>query len=72
MQSPTTPIFLSEPEAPPPTKPVVYSPVPTFHEVSYDRWHYLRERLTIKTFRGFILADEGLQLLRDNPYFYNL
>lgn len=25
---PTTPTFLSEPEAPPPTKPVVYSPVP--------------------------------------------
>lgn len=28
--SPTTPTFLSEPEAPVPTKPVVYSPVPTF------------------------------------------
>ena len=27
--NPTTPTFLSEPEAPPPTKPVVYSPVPT-------------------------------------------
>lgn len=27
---PTTPTFLSEPEAPPPTKPVVYSPVPTW------------------------------------------
>ena len=26
---PTTPTFLSEPEAPPPTNPVVYSPVPT-------------------------------------------
>jgi hypothetical protein len=26
---PTTPTFLSLPEAPPPTKPVVYSPVPT-------------------------------------------
>lgn len=26
---PTTPTFLSEPEAPVPTKPVVYSPVPT-------------------------------------------
>ena len=26
---PTTPTFLSDPEAPPPTKPVVYSPVPT-------------------------------------------
>lgn len=29
---PTTPTFLSEPEAPPPTKPVVYSPVPTCTE----------------------------------------
>jgi hypothetical protein len=29
MVRPTTPTFLSEPEAPPPTKPVVYSPVPT-------------------------------------------
>jgi hypothetical protein len=27
--SPTTPTFLSDPEAPVPTKPVVYSPVPT-------------------------------------------
>lgn len=27
--SPTTPTFLSEVDAPPPTKPVVYSPVPT-------------------------------------------
>lgn len=27
--NPTTPTFLSDPEAPPPTKPVVYSPVPT-------------------------------------------
>jgi hypothetical protein len=27
---PTTPTFLSEPEAPPPTNPVVYSPVPTY------------------------------------------
>ena len=27
---PTTPIFLSEPDMPPPTKPVVYSPVPTW------------------------------------------
>lgn len=26
---PTTPTFLSEPDIPPPTKPVVYSPVPT-------------------------------------------
>ena len=25
----TTPIFLSDPDIPPPTKPVVYSPVPT-------------------------------------------
>lgn len=29
--SPTTPTFLSEPDIPPPTKPVVYSPVPTCH-----------------------------------------
>ena len=29
MVNPTTPTFLSDPEAPPPTKPVVYSPVPT-------------------------------------------
>lgn len=29
--NPTTPTFLSEPEAPPPTKPVVYSPVPTYN-----------------------------------------
>lgn len=28
---PTTPTFLSDPEAPPPTKPVVYSPVPTIN-----------------------------------------
>jgi hypothetical protein len=28
---PTTPTFLSEPEAPVPTKPVVYSPVPIFY-----------------------------------------
>lgn len=27
--NPTTPTFLSDLEAPPPTKPVVYSPVPT-------------------------------------------
>lgn len=27
---PTTPTFLSEPDAPPSTKPVVYSPVPTY------------------------------------------
>ena len=31
---PTTPTFLSEPEAPPPTKPVVYSPVPTMRTLS--------------------------------------
>jgi len=29
MVRPTTPTFLSDPEAPPPTNPVVYSPVPT-------------------------------------------
>jgi hypothetical protein len=29
MVNPTTPTFLSDPEAPPPTNPVVYSPVPT-------------------------------------------
>jgi hypothetical protein len=29
MVNPTTPTFLSDPDAPPPTKPVVYSPVPT-------------------------------------------
>lgn len=28
-ERPTTPTFLSEPDIPPPTKPVVYSPVPT-------------------------------------------
>lgn len=28
--SPTTPTFLSEPDMPPPTNPVVYSPVPTW------------------------------------------
>lgn len=28
---PTTPTFLSLPDAAPPTKPVVYSPVPTMH-----------------------------------------
>lgn len=28
---PTTPTFLSEPDIPPPTNPVVYSPVPTCH-----------------------------------------
>lgn len=28
---PTTPTFLSLPDIPPPTKPVVYSPVPTMH-----------------------------------------
>lgn len=38
---PTTPTFLSEPEAPPPTKPVVYSPVPIYAMVSRDA-----ERLT--------------------------
>ena len=27
--NPTTPIFLSDPDAAPPTNPVVYSPVPT-------------------------------------------
>jgi hypothetical protein len=27
---PTTPTFLSDPDMPPPTKPVVYSPVPTY------------------------------------------
>lgn len=31
---PTTPTFLSEPDIPPLTKPVVYSPVPTFRIVS--------------------------------------
>lgn len=31
---PTTPTFLSEPEADPPTYPVVYSPVPTMHTFS--------------------------------------
>jgi len=31
---PTTPTFLSEVDAPPPTKPVVYSPVPTWHPSS--------------------------------------
>lgn len=30
MDRPTTPTFLSDPEAPLPTKPVVYSPVPTY------------------------------------------
>lgn len=29
--NPTTPTFLSDPEAPPPTNPVVYSPVPTIN-----------------------------------------
>lgn len=29
--NPTTPTFLSEVDAPPPTKPVVYSPVPTYY-----------------------------------------
>ena len=28
--NPTTPTFLSEPDMSPPTKPVVYSPVPTW------------------------------------------
>jgi hypothetical protein len=31
---PTTPTFLSDPEAPLPTQPVVYSPVPTWGFVS--------------------------------------
>lgn len=31
---PTTPTFLSDPEAPPPTNPVVYSPVPTMRTFS--------------------------------------
>ena len=34
MDSPTTPTFLSDSEAPPPTKPVVYSPVPTIKTLS--------------------------------------
>ena len=35
--SPTTPTFLSEPDCPPLTKPVVYSPEPTYgHRFSGD------------------------------------
>lgn len=33
---PTTPTFLSDLEAPPPTNPVVYSPVPTWRAISID------------------------------------
>lgn len=57
MVRPTTPTFLSEPEAPPPTKPVVYSPVPTWIFVS--RCCSLRQgqlALTINTLGGAIIA----------------
>lgn len=40
---PTTPTFLSLPDAPPPTKPVVYSPVPTMQTLrgGMVRWDFL-------------------------------
>ena len=41
----TTPIFLSEVDCPPPTKPVVYSPVPTIRTdggaIVYMKFGYL-------------------------------
>lgn len=40
--SPTTPTFLSDVDAPPPTKPVVYSPVPTCDSVSFHVHHSSR------------------------------
>jgi hypothetical protein len=51
--SPTTPTFLSEPEAPPPTKPVVYSPVPTFS-------HYQRATSVMLGLRTYHQHVEGL------------
>lgn len=42
MVKPTTPTFLSDPDIPPPTKPVVYSPVPTWkHSANALRSYYL-------------------------------
>jgi hypothetical protein len=38
MVRPTTPTFLSDPEAPPPTNPVVYSPVPTIRTFNGAPW----------------------------------
>lgn len=55
MVKPTTPTFLSDPEAPPPTKPVVYSPVPTCVlsvSVLSSCWH----SLTMRTLTGAILV----------------
>jgi hypothetical protein len=40
--SPTTPTFLSEPDAPPPTKPVVYSPVPKEQASKQETNHEIR------------------------------
>ena len=49
---PTTPTFLSEPDMPPPTKPVVYSPVPTWFRLQYSKVRYGRIQLTMRTLRG--------------------
>lgn len=57
MDRPTTPTFLSEPEAPPPTKPVVYSPVPIWRESQGISVVALGlGKLTIKTLRGSIVS----------------
>lgn len=39
---PTTPTFLSEPDAAPPTKPVVYSPVPTIRTLGGAMVNYVK------------------------------
>lgn len=55
---PTTPTFLSEPEAPVPTQPVVYSPVPTCrgcHVSLAEPRNRQGLELTINTLRGSMI-----------------
>ncbi len=54
---PTTPTFLSEPDMPPPTKPVVYSPVPTWFRLQYSKVRYGRIQLTMRTLRGAMATE---------------
>lgn len=58
-QSPTTPTFLSEPLGAPPTKPVVYSPVPTYVDDQHGKLFVSTGQHTISTLRGGGLSGKG-------------
>jgi hypothetical protein len=59
--SPTTPTFLSEPEPPPPTHPVVYSPVPTWN-LSVTAIGSQKHKHTMRTFKGGMMKDQCTEL----------